>query len=151
MIKLRVNGDPLPTPKKELNRKTGALYPRDYRTRKHPVTGKIQKYDRGYKERWFQKVKLEVHDYMRKNDISIIMKSESSVMFDAFFYLEKPKSSKYDSHVVKPDLTNLYYRLENVLQGIAYEDDSQITCVFLTKDWATKDKPAGVEIHIQRS
>ena len=149
MIKFRVDGEPQPTPKKELNRKTATLYPKDYRTKKDKITGKIIKYDHGYKEKWFQQVKLLAQMFMRKHNIKIIKKGSGGIMFSAFTYITKPKSSKFDDPETKPDNDNYIYRTKNILEGICYENDSQITGEFITKDWATEKHQPGVEILIR--
>ena len=42
------------------------------------------------------------------------------------FWLPKPKKPKYPMPAVKPDLDNLMKSITDALNGVAYDDDSQI-------------------------
>jgi len=57
-----------------------------------------------------------------------------------FFKLPKRTvKEKGDWHTSRPDLDNIVKIIEDSLNGIAYEDDSQIVKVEATKQWASED------------
>ena len=49
------------------------------------------------------------------------------VRLECDFQFVRPKSSRNQSPVVKPDLSNLIKLVEDAMLGIAYKDDCQIT------------------------
>lgn len=53
------------------------------------------------------------------------------------FVFERPYARlKENDHIIKPDLDNLAKGIMDALNGTAWHDDSQITTLCLTKDWA---------------
>ena len=48
-------------------------------------------------------------------------------------YFTKPKSVKREDHIVKPDASNVLKLVEDALNGVAYEDDSQLVSVRCNK------------------
>jgi Holliday junction resolvase RusA-like endonuclease len=57
-----------------------------------------------------------------------------------FFKLPKRTvKEKGDWHTQRPDTTNVIKAIEDGLNGIAYEDDSQIVRIEATKQWASDD------------
>lgn len=138
-------GEPQPNPKIEINPKSRCVYERDYRTRTNPITGQVEKYDRGHKARWRSQVveawkALGVPKFEKHVPLCVIWE----------FYLTKAKSCKLPFPTGTPDRSNLYYGLENALQGVAYYNDSQIVAGSQNKFWATEANPPGVHIRIGR-
>ena len=56
------------------------------------------------------------------------------------FYFKKPKSSKNKHHVVKPDNDNLQKSVFDALNGICWNDDSQIVEIHSRKLYGEKSK-----------
>ena len=57
-----------------------------------------------------------------------------------FFKLPKRTvKEKGDWHTNRPDLDNIIKSIKDGLNGIAYEDDSQIVYLVATKQWASED------------
>ena len=57
-----------------------------------------------------------------------------------FFKLPKRTvKEKGDWHTSRPDLDNIVKSIKDGLNGIAYEDDSQIVYLVATKQWASED------------
>jgi Holliday junction resolvase RusA-like endonuclease len=54
------------------------------------------------------------------------------------FYMKPPKRNRCFSgrwHTIRPDLSNMLKMIEDVAQGIAYEDDKSICREFIEKKW----------------
>ena len=62
------------------------------------------------------------------------------IVVEMWFYMLKPKTSKNEYPIVKPDLTNLAKSVEDGLNLIAYKDDSQIVDEHLYKRYTTEEK-----------
>ena len=57
-------------------------------------------------------------------------------------FIKLPKRTvkeKGDWHTSRPDLDNVIKAITDSLNGIAYEDDSQIVKIEATKQWASED------------
>ena len=57
-------------------------------------------------------------------------------------FIKLPKRTvkeKGDWHTSRPDLDNIIKSIKDGLNGIAYEDDSQIAKIEATKQWASED------------
>lgn len=123
-----VDGVPQPMPKKLVGR-YGQMYPND------PT---------GAKTGWLQAVSRTAKKAMGKRKP---LSPDEPVKVVAWFHLPKPKSAKKRGHpVVKPDLTNLYYAIENALSGIVYHDDAQIIEVQLGKFYITETPFVGIDV-----
>lgn len=48
------------------------------------------------------------------------------------------------------DLSNVIKLVEDALKGLAFGDDTLVASLHSTKQWATKSRPAGVEVSISR-
>jgi len=53
-------------------------------------------------------------------------------------YVTRPKSTKLD--YPKPDIDNYVKSVFDVLNGLLWEDDSQIISVYATKQWAGENE-----------
>lgn len=104
--------------------------------------------------------KITVRDPIKsrnwKRDVAVLAKNmrvrlmEGPLRVVMTFYLSRPKSlPKRDVwHVKKPDVDNLSKAVGDALNGIAYNDDSQIVRLTAHKQYAT-DK-VGVHVSIER-
>ena len=63
-------------------------------------------------------------------------------------YFKKAKSNKMQAPTLKPDADNIAKAVCDALNGIAYKDDKQITCLTVGKVWA-EDGIERVEIEIE--
>lgn len=134
-ITFDVEGEPQPFPKKEFNSKTKTLYPRD---------------KGGKKAAWAGQIKLAALAKLCSRTgytCGPIFKRPQAVSIEVWVYLRRPKSNKLHYPTTRPDLDNLCYTPHNVLQGIIYDDDSQIISLEEHKRWAT-DGPAGMQITV---
>lgn len=146
LIQIRVFGDPQPFPKKDIGiLDRPGMKPRlvpvdkDYRTHKDPLTGKIKKFDKGYKRKWMRDIQDTVDKYMFDNNLKPFPKNHPVAM-GLLFYLPKSKSCKLEFPSQAPDLDNLDYAVWNALkrtpkkkgregkypEGILFYDDDQI-------------------------
>lgn len=69
------------------------------------------------------------------------------------FYFDRPKSStkkqcECDWHTQKPDIDNLTKAVFDALNGICFQDDSQICLLRVRKEWACDD-PAYTYVRIE--
>lgn len=62
---------------------------------------------------------------------------------------KKAKSNKMDSPTLKPDADNIAKAVCDALNGVAYKDDKQITCLTVDKVWAD-DGIERVEIDVEQ-
>jgi len=178
VYRIWVPGIPAPYPKKDVGiigyggkcracgkPKTQRLLPvdKDYRTRKDPITGKTQKWDKGYKRRWMALVKSTVSSYMSRHCLDPFP-AKHPVAMGTLFFMPQAKGNKLPYPSQKPDLDNLRYSIWNALgkdskskkradgimidNGTLYYDDSQIVWT-LSPDgmlWASDRFPSGVLI-----
>ena len=138
---------------------------RDYRIRRNPVTGKKEKYDKGYKRRWMRHVRDMVAKAMIHYGLEPFPQNHPVAM-GCLFYLTKAKSNKLSFPSQAPDLDNLSYAIWNALQrqpidkdandrfaltGVLYYDDCQIVAHLMPagKVWTNEDNPPGVLITVQ--
>ena len=173
-----VPGDPQPFPKKEvapsiirypLNdpskwKAIGRPIDRDYRTRKNPLTGKIEKFDRGFKRAWMNHVADVVHVFMEKNHWGPFPAGHPVAM-GCLFFMPKADGNKTLLPAQVPDEDNLLYAIRNALkstrprgrgsdglgpypEGVLYFDDDQVVAQVgpCGKRWATDEYPPGVLI-----
>lgn len=170
-LQIRIYGEPQPFPKKEvglLRRKDGSvqLMPvdRDYRIRKNPVTGKPEKYDRGYKRHWMDQVAGSVANILRDNQLTPFPKNHPVAM-SCLFFLSKAPKNKLLLPSQDPDFDNLEYAVWNALKrtpdkkgrpgkhpdGILFYEDNQIVWRLQPsgKLWSTQDIVPGVLITVQ--
>ena len=54
------------------------------------------------------------------------------------------------AHTTKPDLDKLARALKDALRGAAYEDDSQVDALEVTKRYARVGEPWGVRVAVHR-
>ncbi len=127
-ITFRVDGEPQPFPKKELNFKTKVMYSRDRG---------------GKKAAWAEKIRIAAYreladvEGQRWQDVcGPLFSRPIPVEIEIWLYRTKPKSNKQPYPTTRPDLDNLCYTPHNVLQGIFYDDDSQIIDLNEHKRWA---------------
>ena len=73
---------------------------------------------------------------------------EGPLLLKVDFYLMRPKSlpKKVTHHIKRPDLSNLIKGIEDALNGIAWNDDSQICETYQRKLYTTNNP--GVEIDV---
>ena len=172
---IRVYGHPQPRPQKKAGtRKMGSrIVPvpisDDYRTRTlvDPITGekKIQKFDKGYKMRWFNHVRECVQAWMFDNRREPF-DPHHPIALGCLFFVQKAKSSKLVYPTGTPDFDNLRYGIPNVLKrtpdkkrglikgpypnGVAFYDDSQLVWTANPDGvlWSSASNPPGVLITI---
>jgi len=170
-LQIRVYGEPQPFPKKEAvasgdYKRTGRIIfaAKDYRVRTNPVTGKPEKYDRGYKRRWMDQIARTVSDVLWDNQIMPFPKNHPVAM-GCLFFLSKSPSCKLLLPSQDPDYDNLEYAIWNALKrtsakkgkpgkhpdGILFYEDNQVVWRLQPsgKLWATENEPPGVLITVQ--
>lgn len=162
--RIRVYGPPQVYPKKELGVVNGKPMPidRDYRTRKNPITGNTDKYDKGYKRRWMDHVAKTVLAFMARTSMDPYAANHPIAM-GCLFYMPKTKACKLSMPSQKPDLDNMAYAVWNALgntqtkkklgkypEGVLYYDDNQIVWQLQPSGmvWATEQEPLGVLISV---
>lgn len=69
---------------------------------------------------------------------------EGNVTINAWFYLQRKKSVTRDHPNVRPDLDKLTRAILDALTGIAYKDDSQVTRINVSKEYAKDLDSIGV-------
>jgi len=182
---IRVFGEPQPEPKKQVGINAADLkklkslrggiinIPRlipidiDYRTRKNKITGKTEKYDKGYKKKWFLHVRNTVLCYMVRHGLKPYTKNHP-LCTGYLFFRTKPKSCKLPYPSQRPDFDNYEYYVTNALKrtrekkirgimtpgeypdGVAFwDDDEPVWNLPAGVMWATEENPPGVIILIQ--
>lgn len=137
VIQFRVDGEPMPFPKKQINRKTGMIYCRD---------------KDGSKRGWMQAVAHNGKEAMQLAEHFQPFGPGDAIAMTLIFYRTKPPSTpkQLSYPITKPDLDNYAYSISNALIGVVYHDDSRVVDQHIEKRWATQAHPAGVEIEIKR-
>ena len=140
MIKFRVNGEPLIWPTKDIS----------------VVNGKprVRKRDpKGRKAAWIEQVRMAavratrvVNYRIERKDV--FFSKPQAIKILIVVYRTPPKRNKLPYPSSRPDLDNFCYLPHNVLEGVCYEDDSQICHLNEWKLWATDIHPPGLEITI---
>lgn len=110
MLSFFVPGRPQPEAKKQINRRTGAVYPRD---------------PDGSKRRWMENVRLCARRAMYKQKVKMIP-AGVGVTVEYNFYFNRAKSNKDDAMVIKPDSSRLCEAIDDALEGVCYHNDCQI-------------------------
>ena len=114
---ITIPGTPIAQPRHKISGKHRYLQgPKDKITGKHlphPVIA--------YKEL----IGIFTKQAMKEFGMSIIMKPDA-VDMDITFILERPAGNKWSFHTSTPDCDNLTKGVQDALEGILYENDSQI-------------------------
>lgn len=177
-IIFRVDGEPLPFPKKEIGvhkKRQGAeivtravMIDRDVKRHKDPVTGELVVVSRGDKARWVNLVRDTAAQYMRDYGLKPFPQNHPIAM-GCLFFVTKAKSCELEFPSIAPDLDNLEYSIWNALKhtpkvrrhgqqfpgrylsGICFYDDCQIVWRLHPSGvlWADKDNPPGVIVMIK--
>lgn len=172
---IRVYGQPESWPKvitgtREAGGRTFATtVKKDWRERTvtNPITKvkRKQRFDRGYKMRWFYHVRECVQAWMFDNDREPFDPGHP-VALGCLFFLQRSKSSRLVYPTGTPDFDNLRYGVPNILKrtpdikrgvipgpyphGVAFYDDDQVIWTAYPDGvlWATQSNPPGVLITI---
>lgn len=172
---IRIFGDPRPQPKlitghKQIGGRTVSFpLKQDFRKRTvvDPITGdkKMQRYDIGYCQRWFDHVRQNVLIWMEQNGRQPF-EHHHPIALGCLFFIRKPKTSKLVYPTGTPDFDNLDYGITNILkrtpdikrgkipgphpEGVAFYDDDQVIWTANPDGvlWATQSNPPGVLITI---
>ena len=171
-VEFRVFGIPRQWPKenstttidKNTSRVVGRrVFHRDYRTRKNPITGKVEKYDHGYLKKWRDIVQDQIHRQMQALGLKPFPKNHP-LAIGILIFKPKPKSCKLELPSQMPDMDNYEYAINNALKStrtkkgpglfpdgvLFYDDDCPVWILDPTgKVWATKEHPPGALITIQ--
>lgn len=121
MIEFTVYGTPVP------QGSIRAFMPKGAR---HPVlTG-----DNVRTKPWRQDVAMIARCAMQEESVRLFCRP-SAVMVQCHFYFARPKSAskRVADKTTKPDLDKLARSLLDALTGICFEDDSQVTHLFVSK------------------
>ena len=107
-----------------------------YTPSKHPING------------WKDTLRLTAQKWVTDGGKMIARPSSVEIMLD--FYFLPPQCMKLKEtaeHTKKPDLDNLIKAVTDALNGVVYEDDSQISCIYAEKLYTPGNDPR-VEILI---
>lgn len=135
MIKLTVKGRPVP--------------------KARPV---VPKKGRPYTRKSTLKYEQKVREAYRASSNPAYMAGEA-LSADLRFYFKVPKNTtkkqwaeliQHPWYTKKKDLDNLAKSVLDALNGVAYADDSQIACLYLSKVYDISSKGERVEIYIGR-
>lgn len=133
MLSFFVAGRPQPEAKKQINRRTGAVYPRD---------------PDGSKRNWMENVRMCARRAMHKRNVERIP-AKAGVSVNYHFYFNRAKSNKDDEMVIKPDSSRLAEAIDDALEGVCYDNDMQINRRFGgDKDYTTDGQAEGAMIEI---
>ncbi len=171
-MQIRIVGDPQPMAKKQVGRrrlKDGSFqvtvpFDQDYRTRKNPITGKVERFNQGYKKRWVRIVQANVLEFMRAHRLKPFPKAHP-IALGVLLFMPQAKSNKSLLPAITPDFDNMKYPIWNGLKrtpdkkgrpgpypdGILFYDDDQIVWTLQPDGmlWAMESCPPGVLITIQ--
>ncbi len=67
------------------------------------------------------------------------VKFDSAVGVSIFVFVKCPKKQTYSSPTVKPDIDNIAKTILDALNGVAYEDDKQVTYLSISKIYGNED------------
>ena len=71
---------------------------------------------------------------------------DGPVMVTIAFTFKKPKSNKTNAHTQRPDLDNCFKLVTDAMNGIVYNDDSQIVWFMGIKQWG---ESGGIDIEVK--
>jgi crossover junction endodeoxyribonuclease RusA len=75
---------------------------------------------------------------------------EGPITVEVEFWMHRPKKPKHKTEpITAPDLDKLTRQVGDVLQGVYYRDDSQITAWIVSKRFAEEEHPEGATITIR--
>ena len=111
---------------------------------KYGVPYRVDK--KGFKKAWQESIRFHAMQYKDQ----FIPKPEA-VMLLLEFYMPRAKNNKLRDHTIRPDIDNLAYPVTNALKGILFDDDSQIVCLEMYKQFANENRSPGVIIHVQKN
>jgi Holliday junction resolvase RusA-like endonuclease len=128
MISFFVSGEPQAKAKPQVMVRGGRplIYPRD---------------PDGKRAKWAEHIAVVASGYCSEP-----IKRPTAVSLDIAVYRTKPPSNKLADPTTKPDLNNFTDLIFNALEGIAYENDSQVIAESSSKEWG--DNP-GVLITVK--
>lgn len=170
-ICFRVDGEPLPFPKKDIGRAkdgTPMLIAHDVRRHKDPTTGKLTVVARGEKARWVGDIRATALQWMTAHGRQPFPKNHPVAM-GCLFFLTRAKSNHLEFPSIDPDLDNLEYTVWNALKhtpgirkngktfpgrfpdGICFYDDCQVVWRLQPSGvlWASASHPPGVIVTIR--
>lgn len=171
-VSFRIFGEPQEEPKKiptPIKLTSGQvrinMVPRDWKTKTiiNPATGKkkTEKYDIGYKGRWFKLVQETVYQELKKMGLKPFP-ANYPIALGIVIWRTQSKSNDFELPSVTPDDDNYFYYIHNALKktdddfypykdGVLYYDDNCI-CYHPFKEgkfWATEQEPPGAMITVQ--
>lgn len=159
LISVFVYGQPVQFPKKDIRiikSKSGKMFPQLYeKTPKKEVLKENpavhpdywrRAIRRAIVEQLSEKEHLYTEDDMRRAGVFPVYKRSQPIKILTIIYRPKPKTTKYQFPVTKPDLDNYTYLPHNLLQDLVYEDDSQICWQNEIKTYATNGEPTGMRL-----
>lgn len=141
MILIEVPGKPIAQPRHKCSGRGG--FTRVYIPKKHPI------------HEWKEKIRIAAEwrtgDWTDSFLFKKIMKPHG-VRVDIVFYFKRPKGipKSQKHHTVKPDKDNLEKAVLDALEGIIYENDSQVYTGTPTKCYSP-DGREYVKIYIEES
>lgn len=80
--------------------------------------------------------------------IGAMISNTAPIQIKITAYFKKAKTNKMDFPTLKPDADNIAKAVCDALNGIAYKDDKQITCLTVNKVWAD-DGVERIEIEVE--
>ena len=80
--------------------------------------------------------------------IGAMISNTAPIQIKITAYFKKAKTNKMDFPTLKPDADNIAKAVCDAINGIAYRDDKQITCLTVKKVWA-EDGIERVEIEVE--
>lgn len=116
MIFIEYGLDPVPMSRPRANYKTGRIY-------------------KELKDKKFQQVITTVTRFTYKRD-----PISGPLVLHLDFYLKKPKTVRRKYPEVRPDLDNLIKNILDGLNGVLFNDDSQIIGIYATKRYDKRGK-----------
>ena len=81
--------------------------------------------------------------------IGAMISNTTPIQIKITAYFKKAKTNKMDFPTLKPDADNIAKAVCDAINGIAYKDDKQITCLTVDKVWA-EDGIERVEIDVEQ-
>ena len=93
---------------------------------------------------WMKELRAELHTEMRGKEIMV---KPAPVSVSLAFYLTPPKRTVRSEPTVPPDLDKLTRAVLDAMQGIVFEDDSQVVRIDAGKSYSFLN-PGGVFISV---
>jgi len=126
-----IYGNPVPQPRHRVAKNGGRFLPKG---------SKVQG--------WKDVLRMKAQEWVDNGGKMFSKKDGDVVQMNLIFWFDRPKSipDYVERHFKRPDIDNLAKAVQDALEGVVYEDDSQIYWLLARKYYVIRDAVPRVEI-----